>query len=80
MKDVASSQREQDIHHHITGGMPWVGQGHAWPAAAGGHPCPGWAELPAGNLNLEGLLKSPLVLGLRVGACCTIPMCSGPWV
>lgn len=62
MKDMASSQQEQDIHHHVAGGMPWVGQcgqGRARPAAAGGPPCPGWAELPAGNPNLKGLLKSP---------------------
>lgn len=61
MKDMASAQRERDIHHHITGGTPWVGrcgQGRARPVVAGGSPCPGWAELLAGNLNPEGLLKS----------------------
>lgn len=55
MKDVASSQREQDIHHQVAG----CRQGCAGTAVAEGPPCLGWAEMPTGNSTLQGFLKSP---------------------
>lgn len=71
MKDVASSQQEQDIHHQVAG----CRQGCAGTAVVEGLPCPGWAEMPTGNPALQELLKSPhwaLVLACgNVRTCCT---------